>query len=77
MTQELLPKIVQKNSLYVKWKTTPVTHASFDNVKESFKNCEREILKQIQVAKKDYFNCIFTAYKTDMKKTWRSINETF
>ena len=62
--------------LYVKWKTTPVTHATYDNVKESFKNCEREILKQIQVAKHDYFNSIFTAYKTDMKKTWRSINET-
>ena len=76
MTQELLAKIVKKNSLYVKWKTTPVTHASYDNVKESFENCEREILKQIQVAKQDYFNRIFTAYKTDMKKTWRSINET-
>ena len=76
MTQELLAKIAKKNSLYVKWKTTPVTHASYDNVKESFKNCEREILKQIQVAKHDYFNRIFTAYKTDMKKTWRSINET-
>ena len=48
-------KNCQKNSLYVKWKTTPVTHASYDNVKESFKNCEREILKQIQVAKHDYF----------------------
>ena len=43
-------KNCQKNSLYVKWKTTPVTHASYDNVKESFKNCEREILQQIQVA---------------------------
>ena len=69
-------KNCQKNSLYVKWKTTPVTHASYDTVKESFKNCEREILKQIQVAKHDNFNRIFTAYKTDIKKTWRSINET-
>ena len=50
MTQELLAKIV-KNSLYVKWKTTSVTHASYENVKESFKNREREILKQIQVAR--------------------------
>ena len=42
MTQDLLAKIVKKNSLYVKWKTTPVT---YDNVKESFKHCEREIVK--------------------------------
>ena len=33
-------KNCRKKSLYVKWKTTPVTHASYDNVKESFKNCE-------------------------------------
>ena len=72
----ILAKIVHKNLLYVKWKTTPVTHAFYDNVKESFKNCEREILKQIQVAKYDYFNRIFTAYKTYIKKTWCSINET-
>ena len=52
-----------------KWETTLVTHTSYNNVKESFINCEREILKQIQVAKHDYFNRIFTAYKTDMKKT--------
>ena len=26
--------------------------------------------------KKNYFNRIFNAYKNDMKKTWRTINET-
>ena len=26
MTQELLAQVVKKNSLYVKWKITPVTH---------------------------------------------------
>ena len=41
MTQELLAIIVNKNSLYVKWKTTPVTHASHDNVKESLKIMKR------------------------------------
>ena len=68
MTQELLAKLSKKNSLYVKLKTTPVTHASYDNVKESFKNCEREILKQIQVAKHYYFIRIFTAYKIYIKR---------
>ena len=58
-------KIVKKNSLYVKWKTTAVTHASYDNAKASFKNCEREILKTIQVAKHD--NYVFLV-KTQISK---------
>ena len=59
----------EKKSLYVKWKTTPVTHVSYDTVKQRFKSCEKDILKQIQIAKSNYFNRIFTAYRTDMKKT--------
>ena len=45
MTQELLAQVVKKNSLYVKWKTTPVTHVSYDTVKQRFKSCEKDILK--------------------------------
>ena len=76
MTQELLAQVGKTNSLYVKWKPNPVTHVSYDTVKQRFKSCEKDILKQIQIAKSNYFNCIFTAYRTDMKKTWRTINET-
>ena len=56
--------------------TTSVTHVSYDTVKQRFKSCEKDIPKQIQIAKSNYFNRIFTAYRTDMKKTWRTINET-
>ena len=38
MTQELLAQVVKKNSLYVKWETTPVTHVSYDTVKQRFKS---------------------------------------
>ena len=41
-----------------------------------FKNYEKEVLKDITNAKKNYFNRILNAYKNDMKKTWRTINET-
>ena len=64
MTQELLAQVVKKKSLYVKWKTAPVTHVSYDTVKQRFKSCEKDILKQIQIAKSNYFNRIFTAYHT-------------
>ena len=37
-------------------------------VKQRFKSCEKNILKQIRIAKSNYFNRIFTAYLTDMRK---------
>ena len=61
MTQELLAQIVKFFLLYVKWKTTPVTHVSYDTVKQRFKSCEKDILKHIQIAKSNDFNGIFTA----------------
>ena len=75
---KLLVQVVNKihYSIYVKWETTPVTHVSYDTVKQRFKNCEIDILTHIQIANSNYFNRTFTAYRTDMKKTWRTINET-
>ena len=59
----------------LKWKTTPVTHVSYDTVTQRFKSCEKDILKQIQIAKSNYFNRIFTAYRTDMKKGPHIVSE--
>ena len=58
----------EKKTLFVKWKTTPVTNVSYDTVKKRFKSCEKDILKQIQIAKSNYFYRIFMAYRRDMKK---------
>ena len=49
--------------------------ASYGNVKENFIYYEIGILAQIKVSKHDYFNCIFTASKTDIKKNSRSLNK--
>ena len=68
MTQELLAKKCPKTSCYVKWKTTQVTN-------DCIKNCKREILKQIQVTKSDYFSWIYLQpIKHIMKKTWHYHN---
>ena len=45
-------------------------------IKLRFKNHVKEVLKDITNAKKIYYNQIFNTYKSDMKKTWRAINET-
>ena len=69
MTKELLQETVTKNKLYVVWKSTPVTHINYDMVKQKFKPYDKIVQKDIKEAKKTYFNKIFIAYRTDMKKT--------
>ena len=76
MTKELLQEIVTKNKMYVEWKTTPITHINYETVKPRFKGYDKIVQKDIKEAKRIYFNKIFTTYRTNMKKTWRTINET-
>ena len=66
MTYELLIKIVEKNKLYVKWKTTPINIEKYKEIKKQFKECERNVIKLIKEAKQQYFDRIFTAYRTDL-----------
>ena len=65
MTDELLSQIVIRNEMYVDWKTTPVTHTDHERVKLRFKGHEILILKKIENAKGEYFNRVFTAYRSD------------
>ena len=76
MTKELLQEIVTKNKMYVEWKTTPITHINYETVKQRFKGYDKIVQKDINEAKRIYFNKIFTTYRTNMKKTWRTINGT-
>ena len=76
MTNELLAKIVIKNEMYVDWKTTPVTSEHFERVKLRFKGYEKLVLKEIEIAKREYFGRVFAAYRSDIKKTWQVISET-
>ena len=76
MTKELLQEIVTKNKMYVTWKTTSVNHNNYEQIKQRFKSYEKIVKKDIKEAKQRYFDQIFTAYKNDMKKTWKTINET-
>ena len=55
--------------MYVDWKTTPITHPDYEQVKVEFKDYENIVLMGIDKAKKNYFDRVFVAYKSDMKKT--------
>ena len=61
-------KLSQKNKMYFTWKTTPVTHINYENIKQRFKSYEKIVKKDINEAKQRYFDQIFTAYKSDIKK---------
>ena len=76
MTDELLAQVIKKNDMYVDWKTTPITHSDYEQVKLKFKGYEKIVSKGIDKAKKDYFDRVFVAYKSNMKKTWQVISET-
>ena len=76
MTDELLEQVIKKNEMYVDWKTTPITHPDYEQVKLRFKGYEKIVSKGIDKEKKDYFDRVFVAYKSDMKKTWQVISET-
>ena len=54
--------------MYVTWKTTSVTHINYENIKQRFKSYKKNVKRDINLAKQRYFDQIFTAYKSDMKK---------
>ena len=62
--------------MYVVWKTTPLINKNYEIYKARFKDHDKEVKKDIVNAKKRYYNRIFDTYKSDMKKTWKTINET-
>ena len=57
-------------------KKTPLTSANYEMNKKSFKDHEKEVVKDIINAKRLYYTRIFNVYRSDMKKTWKTINET-
>ena len=65
-----------KNDMYVDGKTTPITYPDYEQVKLKFRGYEKIVSKGIDKAKKYYFDSVFVAYKSDIKKTWQVISKT-
>ena len=68
--------MVQKNKMYVKWKSTPITHADYLTIKQHFKAYDKIVRRSIEVEKKRYFERRFETFKNNMKKTWITIGES-
>ena len=76
ITDEILATVVQKNKMYVKWKSTPITHVDYLAIKQNFKTYDKIVRRSIEVEKKRYFERRFETYKNNMKKTWITIGES-
>ena len=51
MTNDLLLQIVKKNKKYVEWKSTPITHDNYEQIKQNFKIYEKDTIKTLEKQK--------------------------
>ena len=75
MNRELLSLVNKKNDKYRDWKSTN-NDFEYELKKINFKTYERIVKENIKVAKREYYFKTFAAQRNDMRKTWRTINDT-
>ena len=52
------------------------SHIQIMNTLSSNSKATRKLFQRVLTKQKDYFDRVFVAYKSDMKKTWQVISET-
>ena len=75
MNKNLLALVNKKNDKYRDWKSTN-NDIEYEIKKVKFKTFEKIVKEDIKVAKRDYYFKTFTAHKNNLKKTWKTIDET-
>ena len=75
MNRELLTLINKKNDKYRDWKSTN-NDVEYEVKKVNFKTFEKIVKDNIRAAKREYYFKTFTSQKNDIKKTWKTIDET-
>ena len=75
MNKELLTLINKKNDKYRDWKSTN-NDVEYEVKKINFKTFEKIVKDNIRAAKREYYFKTFTSQKNDIKKTWKTIDET-
>ena len=75
MTNNLLAHINRKNDMYREWKSTS-NNEEYENKKINFKTFDKIVTEEIKNAKHLYYFDTFTSHKNNIKKTWKTIDET-
>ena len=74
MNKNLLALVNKKNDKYRDWKSTN-NDIEYEIKKINFKTFEKIVKDDIKVAKREYYFKMFTSYKNNLKKTWKTIDE--
>ena len=75
LTNGILKSMKFRDKLYVKWKKSNPLSTMYNQLEIKFKNYCSLLQKTIRLAKSSYYYNKFNHYKTDMKNTWKQINE--
>ena len=74
MNKNLLALVNKKNDKYRDWKSTN-NDIEYEIKKINFKTFEKIVKEDIKVAKREYYFKMFSSYKNNLKKTWKTIDE--
>ena len=72
---DILKSMRFRDKLYVKWKKSDESTPNYTLLENSYKSFCAIVQKDIRIAKKLYYHKQFENYKSDIKKTWKQINE--
>ena len=75
ITNAIIKSIKYKDRLYIKLKSLSLNSNSYHTSLSNFKTYSKILKQTIQTAKKLYYENCFHTFKTDMKKTWSTIND--
>ena len=73
ITQGIIKSIKFRDSLYKRFKETPITDQLHNTLKLNLITYNRILKKSIREAKKTYYTSRFTKYQNDIKNTWRTV----
>jgi len=74
ITSGIMKSIRVKDKMYVHLKSIDRNSPSYETTLVNFKTYSRILKQMIKNAKKTFFSNCFENYKSDMKKTWETIN---
>ena len=75
ITKGILKSIAFRDKLYIKYKSTPIDSVQYNNLKVNLKSYNTILRKTIREAKTLYYQTCFSKFKSDIKKTWATIND--
>ena len=75
ITQDILIKIKQRDTLYKKVHSITPDSERYDVLNGRLQECSAEVRSMIRRAKSDHYQTEFNKYKNDIKNTWKTIKD--